>query len=457
MTSRIGLGRGIPFLVIAALLVSCRSSVPPADIDEFSAAWRHRVEQPNIVLIVIDTLRRDRLGCYGHDPRISPNIDRLASSSVVFDNAYSQAPWTLPSMAALLTSRYPAELGIRGFNQRIPDSEIFLPEILSDHGYAAHAVVSHDFVGAKWGFDQGFDSFQSFAGGHRSISSERVTRAALPLIDSFAENPTFLLVHYFDPHFLYIEHDDFPADPSPPEADSQWWVMAFKKLRARARRGELSEEKRDYLLALYDSEISFTDRQIGRLLKRLEEANRRRDTIVILTADHGEEFLDHGGLGHTSTVYNELINVPLLIRWPGVDEPIRSDRAVALIDLLPTLLDYVGISLDHSVSGLHMRDRTPDKAIYSETRRYQRVLGMIKSGWKLVYDENRNRVQFFDLVADPGEIRGLPEIRDGSHLLRELSAYREHAARSLAGLEQGSKIEITPEERQRLEALGYVD
>lgn len=444
-------------MLLTGLLASCRVPEPEAANGELDSAWRLRVERPNIVLIVIDTLRRDRLGCYGHDRGTSPNIDRLADFSTVFENAYSQAPWTLPSMAALLTSRYPSELGIRGFNQRIPETEILLPEILSAHGYSTHAVVSHDFVGAKWGFDQGFDTFQSFAGGHRSVTSEEVTGAALPILEGIAEIPTFLLVHFFDPHFLYLEHDDLPVPQPPPEAESGWWEMAFRKLRAQARKGRLSDEKRDHLLALYDSEIAFTDRQIGRLLESLDEADRRDDTIVILTADHGEEFLDHGGLGHTSTVFNELINVPLLIRWPGVDEQIRTERPVALIDLLPTLLDYLEIPIEHTVAGLPMRDRTPDSSIFSETRRYQKATALIRNGTKLIYDETRSRVRFFDLDADPAELQGISQVQDGARLLEQMKEHRDLAARILAGMEPGAEVEITAQEREKLEALGYVD
>jgi arylsulfatase A-like enzyme len=447
----------IPLLVIACFLASCQQPPATEASNELAQAWANRVERPNIVLIVVDTLRKDHLGCYGYDRQTSPNIDRLTDSSIVYENAFSQAPWTLPAMAALLTSRYPSDLGIQGFNKRIPDSEIFLPELLAAHGYATHAVVSHDFVGAKWGFDQGFDSFESFAGGHRTISSEKVTQAALRIVDRFDEGPTFLFVHYFDPHFLYIEHPDHRLSDPPPDAESEWWAMTFKKLRAQARAGKLSSEQRDYLLALYDSEIAFTDQQIGRLLDQLESTDRFADSIVIVTADHGEEFLDHGGLGHTSTTFNELINVPLIIKWPGIAEPVRSTRYVAHVDLLPTLLDYIGIPVDHDVAGMHLRERTSDAPIFSETRRYTKVLAVIKDGVKLVYDEHRDRVQFFDLQADPAEQQGLPELATGGQLVEELNAYRRRAAQGLAGVAQDDEIEITTEELEKLKALGYVD
>lgn len=444
-------------LWVAASLVGCQRPETQADSAELERAWTHRVEKPDVVLIVIDTLRKDHLGCYGYERATSPNIDALADRSIVYDNAFSQAPWTLPSVAALLTSRYPSELGIQGFGKRIPDEEVFLQEILSAHGYATHGIVSHDFVGPKWGFDQGFDSFQSFATGHRTLSSEAVTEAALEKIDRADDAPTFLFVHYFDPHFFYVEHEAYRFSGSPPDAESEWWFGPWRKLRTQANKGQLSEEKRDYLVDRYDSEIAFTDEHIGRLLDRLETTGRLQDSIVILTADHGEEFLDHGGLSHTTTVFNELINVPLIVKFPGSDEVRRSSRYVAHVDLLPTLLDYIGIPLDHDVAGIHLRDRTPSSPIVSETRRYRKLTAVIQDEVKLVADEGRSRIQFFDLEADPLEQQALVEAENGSRLLAELAEFKQRTQEGLARLEQEEDVEITAEELEKLRALGYVD
>ena len=457
MTSPKTVGLVVALLCATAAATGCRQATTPDDSNELTAAWTHRVEMPHIVLIVVDTLRRDHLGAYGYERETSPNIDRLADRSLVFENAFSQAPWTLPAVASLLTSRYPSELGIQGFNKRIPDQEVFLQEILSQHGYATHAVVSHDFVGEKWGFNQGFDTFESFAGGHRTVSSEKVTDAALRLVDQIEETPSFLFVHYFDPHFLFVEHESHRFSGEPPEAESEWWGMPYKQLRAQARRGQLSAEQRDYLLDLYDSEIAFTDFHLGRLLDRLESRGRMEDSIVIFTADHGEEFLDHGGLGHTATVFNELINVPLIIKWPGVEEQQRSDRYVAHVDLLPTLIDYLGLAEVPGVSGMHIGDREPDAPIFSETRRYQKVSAVIRDGTKLVYDERNQSGRYFDLRADPSEVEAITTVKGGDGLLAELIEYQRQAQEGLARLEQEAELEISDEERQKLEALGYID
>lgn len=430
----------------------------PSENNELAAAWARKVENPHIVLIIVDTLRKDRLGCYGHDRNVSPNIDRLSDSSIVYDNAFSQAPWTLPSVAALLTSRYPSELGIRGFNRRIPDTATLLPEVLSSHGYSNHAVVSNDFVSAKWGFDQGFDSFQSLASGHRTISATKVTDAALQLVERFEDGPTFLMVHYFDPHFLYIEHPSHRFSGPPPDPGSQWWLMPIKRLRYQARKGNLSEAQRDHLLDLYDSEIAYTDQQIGRLLDALEGTGLLGDSIVVFTADHGEEFLDHGGMGHTTTLYNELINVPLIVKWPGTHESQRSARFVAHVDLVPTLLDYLGVPAAADQVGMHLGQRSAESPIISETFRYSNSLtAVIQEGTKLVFDGRKDHHRFFDLPSDPTETAPVSAPENQQALLGNLKDYLGRGNQVSAGTDQATEIEITEDELEKLRALGYVD
>jgi len=221
-----------------------------------------------------------------------------------------------------------------------------MQEILSAHGYATHGIVSHDFVGAKWGFDQGFDSFQSFASGHRTLSSESVTEAALEKIDRLDEGATFLFVHYFDPHFFYVEHEAYRFSGPPPDAESEWWFGPWRKLRAQVNKGQISGEKRDYLVARYDSEIAFTDEHIGRLLDRLESKQHRKMTAAI------------------------------------------------------------------------------------------------QDGIKLVYDEQKDRVQFFE---------------NGGTLLAGLTEFGHRTKEGLARLELEEDVEITTEELEKLKALGYVD
>lgn len=443
--------------LLAISVSSCGDSTSDEPLDELAAAWANRAERPNIILILVDTLRKDRLGLYGHDRNTSPNLDRLAESAVVYDNAFSQAPWTLPSVAAMLTSQYPSALGIENFRRRIPDSAVFLQEILAEHGWATHAIVSHTFVGSQWGFDRGFDSFQSFAGGHRVVTSETVTDAALEIVDQMNGKPTFLMVHYFDPHYLFVEHDGFRFSGTPPDAESEWWVMPHRKLNYRAYRGMISEAQRDYLFDLYDSEIAYTDFHVGRLLDRLASGGLLDDSIVVFTSDHGEEFMEHDGMGHGTKLFNELINVPLVIKWPGASESVRSRRYVALVDLVPTLLDYLEIPAHTELSGIHLRERDSSQPIISENRRQRDFTAIIRDGTKLVYNGRTDTIDFYDLDADPVELEPLDRVGSSDELLTELRAYRERHLVGGAEQQPGDEVEITEEQRRQLEALGYVD
>jgi len=445
-------------LITLLVVVVAGCGDPAAPKNELAAAWDQRVERPNIIVILVDTLRKDRLGFYGNKRDTSPNLDRFADKAVVYENAISQAPRTFPSVSALLTSQFPSAMGIAGIRERLTDKAIFLQEILSENGYETHAIVSHDFIDKKWGFGKGFDSFQSFAGGHRVVTSADVTDSALEIIDGIdADRPTFLLAHYFDAHYLYMEHEEFRFAEPPPDADSEWWLLAFRVLRGKARRGELTPAHREYLLGLYDSELAYADHQIGRILDRLESRGLLDNSIVVFTADHGEEFLDRNGLGHGVTLFNELINVPLAIKWPGVSEGQRTARYVAHVDLMPTVLDYLEIPVEHPIVGMRYQDRTPSDAILSETHWRRDMTAVIMDGKKLFLNERENELHFFDLESDPGELNPLDRIESSGALLAELEAYREHCSTAQLFFGGGSTLDLSEEEVERLRALGYVD
>ena len=304
---------------------------------------------PNVLLIVVDTLRRDHLGCYGYERDVSPHIDRLAADSVRYENAYSQAPWTTPSIGALLSSQYPSTLGIRNERSVLSQDLVLLPELLQEYGWSTGAVVSHGFCSSKWGFDQGFDFFdETNVLGHAGVSSAGVTRAALRFIDAHAGDPFFLWLHYFDPHNEYLSHPGHGYQRERPYRGPVNPRNNFYKLRRILDR--LGPPDWDELRRLYDSEIAFTDHHIGRVLERLRSLELYEDSLVILTADHGEEFGDHGRLGHAHSLYQELVHVPLLVKYPG-SEPLVAEDPVALVDLYPTLLEFLGLPLPEGLVG----------------------------------------------------------------------------------------------------------
>jgi arylsulfatase A-like enzyme len=414
----------------------------------------------NVLLIVIDTLRRDRMGVYGHLRNTTPRISKLAESSVVYERALSQAPWTTPSVASLLSSTYPTMLGIENHRSVLPESADLLPEVLREAGFATGAVVSHSFCSSEWGFSQGFDHFdESNVQGHDAVTSADVTDRATDFLERQAENePWFLFVHYFDPHVAYVHHAEFSFGGPEPGYDGPIFSgILMRKLRAL--RPQLRPADVREITRLYDSEIAFTDAQVGRLLDRLYERGKFESTLIVLTADHGEEFLEHGQLGHTQTLYGELIGVPLIIHYPGVAAS-RVHPHVGLVDVYPTITAFLGIEAPASVLGTSLYDsrtaahRAPD-AVFSETSRRSRLRAAVADGYKLILDLDTGQRALYDLESDPGEtvdIAGRAPQRVAA-LSERLDAWMEssEAARSSA-----PELTLTPEQEEHLKQLGYL-
>lgn len=416
---------------------------------------------PNVIIIVIDTLRADRLHSHGNPNTTTPHIDRLAAEGTRYTRAYSQAPWTTPSIGALFTSQYPSRLGIWRNVSRLPDEFDSIAEVLAREGYATGAVVSHSFCSRKWGFAQGFDSFdESNIKGLMATTSPDVTDRAIEWLDTRTAagdgQPFFLFVHYFDPHFLYLEHEDhrFPSEGRKyegvvrsPVTDSQLRALPPKPTEA-----DLAE-----MLRIYDSELAFTDAHVGRLLDHLRETGIYDDAIIVLTGDHGEEFGDHGRFKHTKTLYEEVINVPLIIRRPG-EAPRVDTMPVALVDVFPTILDHLDIPAPEQLRGTSLIERAPEELhiVYSETSRHSLLRGIVVGRYKLILDMANGSRELFDLEADPDERHNVadryPGVRDA--LTEKLKEWiRSNPVR----VPDTAPVEIDPEEEARLEALGYAE
>ncbi len=433
--------------------------------------WVPRQSKPlNVVLIVIDTLRADHLGCYGHERDTTPNIDGLASEGLLFTNAISAAPWTTPSVASLLTAQYPAVLGIRGSPTRMHRGFPLLSEILRGHGYATHGVVSGPLLSASLGFGEGFDAYdESSATGHEDISSPSVTAEAIAFLRANPpEKPFFLFLHYFDPHYNYILHPQYDYYPA-----------YDGKLRSGQpiqelwqQRHSMSEDDIRYLLALYDSEIMFTDEYIGRVLDELKHLGVYDNTIIVLTADHGEEFMERGWIGHTITLYQELIHVPLIIKLSkGTAKIVES--SVGLIDIMPTVLSYLGLEVADGLDGRSLDLSAPEQItsmpVFSETFNNQphrpepvepiALRSVTLKGSKLTYDEIPGIWRFYDLLADPLEQTNLFATDDArkDSLQKLLLDWIEDVNSKLPAVpDQDQQDLFSPEQIRQLKSLGYL-
>jgi len=374
---------------------------------------------PNVVLIVVDTLRADHLGCYGYERNTSPNLDILAAESVLFKNAIAQAPWTTPSVASILTSQSPAVLGFEDEPIVIDDRFPTLAELLKRRSYQTKAIVSHTLLSHSLGFERGFDSYdQENAKGHGHVSSPSVTEKAISFLRMCKAPPRdrgsfFLFLHYFDPHYDYILHDgcEYHQDYDGPIHSG----MSISELREMLP--SISSEDLAFVQALYDCEIAFTDDCIGRLIDELKRWDVYDETLIIVTGAHGEEFSERGDhwIGHTRTLYQELLHVPLIMKLPGTPRADVVREHVGLIDLLPTIMNVIGLKspegceFEGSLIDLVDHQALRDKAIISETRKDATLQSVILHGWKFIYDPETGSKELFNLDHDPVEQENVAE------------------------------------------------
>jgi arylsulfatase A-like enzyme len=396
---------------------------------------------PNLVLITVDTLRPDHLGYAGHARRTSPAIDRLAGEGVVFTAATSVAGWTLPAVATIFNGHYPKDHGATDFHWSIDASLRSLTSILRARGYDTYGFVSHIMLTPTYGMGDGFAHFDfsvlNVGHPHEIETSQKLTEIALRGIRGIKE-PYFVWVHYFDPHFEYLEHAQYP----------------FGK----------SEIER------YDAEIAHTDYYIDDLLKVVD----RKNTVVVFTSDHGEEFGEHGGKYHY-TLLGEVMRVPLVIKAPGITH--REEAAPAeQIDLMPTILALLGIEPPAGLPGRDLfapaaaprpifmeRDRPPQWRQRAVVRGAHKLIVIEEADTSLVPATSRNEevpvtwvkpgMYLYDLARDPRETTNLFSA-DDSTSLSLLGLLTSHFATAAA---RKQPVELDEDLLRKLKSLGYIN
>jgi arylsulfatase A-like enzyme len=429
--------------------------------------------RPNVLLIVIDTLRWDHVGSYGAERDTTPALDRLAGDGVRFERAYAPSGWTNPSIATLFTGLHPSSHTVTSLDRRLPDAVETLAEILAANGYATSGVVSSRHIGPKHGFDQGFDTFSTReARGHEHASTQGVTLQAMEQLERLsATSPFLLFVHYLDPHYTYLRHPEIGF-----AAEAKGRLVGGEPIYAlREWMDDMTDEELEFLKSVYDEEVRFTDDGIGQLLERLRQLGLEEETLIVVTADHGEEFLGHGWLGHTRTLYEELVRVPLIVRAPeGSLRGAVVREPVSLVALAATVLDVVGIDpADFPFQGRSLRSlleggepRPTGEPVFFEVDfvpiREGRLVGeshkkaVIEDGrYKLIRDDATGALELYDLERDPDERNDL-----SSDEPETLARLRDLLERSIA---DAAAARVEPELRsfdqrevERLKALGYV-
>jgi len=290
-----------------------------------------RAEAPNVVLYVIDTLRADHLGCYGYSRATSPSLDAFAHDAVRFARAYSTSSWTRPATASILTGLHPLRhRAITRANPIVADVPL-LSELLHGAGYRSEGFVTNVHVSSRWGFGRGFDSYEDVEEVAHSNRSDAVNREVLDHLGKI-QPPFFLYLHVLDPHS--------PYDAPPPFAD-KWREHGTGPVQPH----EVASLGVEEVVAAYDQEIAYTDHNFGELVAELKRRGWYDNSIIVVTADHGEEFLDHGGLVHGHTLFEELVRVPLLLKLPGNRHAGTSaSDPVSVMDIAPTILRQAGLA-----------------------------------------------------------------------------------------------------------------
>lgn len=460
-------GRLRAALVLAQLaLLSCGAcgDPEPASLPVFATDGAPR--RPNVLVVLVDVLRRDHLGVYGYPLPTSPNIDAFAQESLRFTNAFSHSTWTKPSVATLFTSAYPEQhgLGRVGFEDEsgfqtdvLPKRLVTLAERFKRAGYATGAFSTNVHVQRKTGFGQGFERF---------FWKRLVTAFELNEIfkawaaDLAPDQPFFGYVHYMDVHWPYKqaladESDRFgntTIDPPPPDRWTQVADWAAEHLNA---------ESLAAIVARYDQEIAYVDAAFGELVDWLRDRQLQDDTVVVFIADHGEGFFEHGELQHGFAPYTEVTGVPLLVRLPPIYdlEPMTIDEIVGLVDVLPTVLDLVNLDVPkrargRSVVPLLLGREFRQRPVYVEGRGER---GMRSTTHSLLVDESGSR-RCFDLVADPAELSPLAaEALECDRLSVMLERLTDDLAVAGDAGNAGTTVTLEDDEVDALRALGYLD
>lgn len=446
---------------------------------------------PNVILVGIDALRSDHLGCYGYQRPTSPNIDRIAKEGTLFERCYSTAPWTMPSFMSMFTGLSPAA-------HRCRDAHAFLDEKIptlalkfKEKGYYCAAILMNPTMKAKYGLDRGFDKYDNYSvelatslvkdampkacveSVEKLVASHIVTRLAEKemLLAKEKGKPLFLFAHYFDPHYdfmpPYPQNTQFDPDYKGEITGENVFAYRFKPPTARDV---------EHWIALYDGEIAYTDIHVGKLIEAADRHFGRENTLAVLVSDHGEAFYEHGGLLHNLSVHREEVQVAMIWRWPGqIPAGRRISQPISTLDIPVTLGEFMrfprfdiqqGKSLWPAFRGQSPPDDRPilsDKKF--EDRRHVAVTqGDLRLHARFVdhYGDETTTFELYDVARDRDEKTNLLDTKAAEaeslkkslgQLLREAEEIAAYYYKDKAP----KRVELTDEERKRLESLGYIN
>jgi arylsulfatase A-like enzyme len=440
---------------------------------------------PDIVFVSIDSLRFDHLGCYGYARETSPTIDKMAAEGAKFTQAVSTTSWTLPSHAAMFTGLYDTSHGVISTRTHLGENFVTLAEALKDAGYQTAGFYGGPYLHPTFGLDQGFDTYRScmsrvpqtpdstsakkiseetnarVKSAHVDVTGPRTTAEVGRWLEHIDGTPFFLFLHLWDVHYDYIPPARYIKIFDPDYRGTITGQVLDNDLTLSP---DMPARDLQHLIALYDSEIRFTDDTLRNIFDLLDQRGRFAETLIVITADHGEEFFDHGGLGHGKTLFDEMIRVPLILRWPGqIPAGLEIEDQVRLVDLMPTLLALAGASKPiesqgRDISPLLRGEKMPPEPALSELLIFDSGHRALRSNrQKLITEKTGDR--YYDLVADP--LEQAPQTANQTiaiNFKKQLNAIVSRARLLKTRLGQADDLEtaIDPMLCRRLRALGYL-
>ncbi len=460
-------------------------------------------QKPNIILFSPDTLRADHLSCYGYKNIKTPNIDKIADEGVLFTNCVSHAPWTLPAFTSVLTSLYPTSnridaQGLGNYSEYasyvVISSVVWLQEVLKDIGYTTQAFVNNPWLEGARGFSKGFDDYCNLNKGTERVElahsflwrsiifylsgdqyrseTQVITEKSLEWLESQPKQPFFLWIHTYDPHHPYERIKRYFKFPN-----YRGNILDEKGVLHKYESEEIyPEEEQNIVKSLYDEEILQLDENVGLIMQKLEELNLTRNTLFIFVSDHGEEFWDRSNIFamHGQTMHRELLQVPLIISFPGrLPSGIIKNVQVRGIDIMPTVLDILGVKQDFSLQGESMlpiiegKDNR-NRVAYSECLKPDKIypgrkdISYSTGAYKLIYRVESKMMQLYDIVNDPYEKNDIinEELELAIELKNQLLTLIDNAEKLKQKLIEGAEdigpIELDSQIREKLKALGYI-
>jgi arylsulfatase A-like enzyme len=437
--------------------------------------------RPNIIFITIDALRADHLGAYGSEDGLTPNLDAFAEEATRYDAAYVSSPWTFTSFGSIFSSLPPSGCGLKLatpglhdwylYSAKLPESVKLVHEALGEMGYVTAAELTNCFLTSERGWRRGFDYFRNEDGpelGAILTRANTVTENALSWLRVNEREPFFLWVHYLDPHVPYNSPDTprevrekYPGD---------WLTRREYWYRTMIRADEETKGRyRDFCRDMYREEVRFADRWVGKLLAGIGQSGLWDDSLIVISADHGEELFDHGGFEHGHTLYEELLWVPLLVKWPGADEASEViEELVALADLPATFL----AAADAAHTGEFRGSPLPRKAGGDEREAYSEGMfwgvervALTTPEYKIIYQPygygSRPRFEVYDRQGDRAEQDDVADSEAADELrkrLVRLATESEAAAKEWKhpGKQEFHGIDLSDATREKLRALGYI-